>query len=183
MYYRQETMDGVNEKAPHYHMIYVKLVNNYLIFSRNICTSSVELYKYILPLITNHFFPFNLINYSCSLVYYHNNLMRIDETHPDLNEQLSKGFGMKRTNKPFSIQAIDFTVEKIYDNKAAKRLAEIMPLTNSTDARQRWSKSRGIRCTIISYILDETGQTKKQNTTADLQDSRIKKLFSVEKVY
>ncbi|GFX41606.1 hypothetical protein TNCV_3110021 [Trichonephila clavipes] len=41
-------------------------------------------------------------------------------------------------------------------------------------ARQRWTKSRSIRATIISHVLDVCGLKQLQDVTADLQPNRIK---------
>ncbi|KYN19746.1 hypothetical protein ALC57_07899 [Trachymyrmex cornetzi] len=169
-------MNGFHGKTPQFYMTYINLVNHFLTFSRSIRTGHFELYCYILPKINNLFFPFNQMNYARWLVRYHNNLLIVDETHPGLKEDFLSGcFGVKRTDKPFSRQPIDLTLEQTINGDAARRLTGIMHFTNSISARQRWSRSHGIRATVISHVLDEIGSSRKQDTTADLHKNRIKK--------
>ncbi|GFU79662.1 uncharacterized protein TNCV_4484941 [Trichonephila clavipes] len=65
-------------------------------------------------------------------------------------EDFQKGFfGIKRTNKPFSRQPIDLTLEQTINADAARTLTGIAHLTNSISARQRWARSHDIRSTIL----------------------------------
>lgn len=59
-------------------------------------------------------------------------------------------------------------MEQTYNADAARRLTGVAHFTNSISVRQRWSKSHGIRSTIISYVLDNAGLHKKQDVTAEL---------------
>lgn len=157
-------------------MLYVNLIDYYLILTKSIRTGNFDLFKYILPKIANLFFALNHQNYSRWLVKYHDNLLRVDETHPGLKLQLEPGsFGVKITNKPFSRIPIDLTLEQTINADAARRLTGIMHMTNSIAARQRWSKSHGIRSFMISHVLEEIGIKKNQDITADLQNSIIRK--------
>ncbi|KAJ8677787.1 hypothetical protein QAD02_013574 [Eretmocerus hayati] len=174
--YRKKTLKGSHGKTAQYYMLYVKLVQYYLILKRSVCTSNFELFKYILPKINNLFFTFNHQNYARYLVVYSNNLMRIDETHPGLREQFEKGsLGIRRTGKPFSKQPIDLTLEQTINADAESKLTGIINSSNSISARQRWCKFHSIKMAIISHVMEVTGLRKKQDVTADLQPSRIKR--------
>ncbi|GFW83425.1 hypothetical protein TNCV_2545231 [Trichonephila clavipes] len=97
-------------------------------------------------------------------------------------EDFQKGFfGIKRTNKPFSRQPIDLTLEQTINADAARTLTGIAHLTNSISARQRWARSHDIRSTIITHVLEEIGITKKQDISTELQPHNIKKnqLFNI----
>ncbi|CAH0562925.1 unnamed protein product [Brassicogethes aeneus] len=99
---------------------------------------------------------------------YHDNLLKIDETHPGLSIALQNGsFGVKRTPKPFSRQPIDLTLEQTIYADAPNKLTGIINNTNSISARQRWCKSHSIRSTIISHVLQKTGLKNTQDVTAD----------------
>ncbi|GFW81163.1 uncharacterized protein TNCV_4805311 [Trichonephila clavipes] len=87
-----------------------------------------------------------------------------------------KDFGIKRTNKPFSRQPIDLTLEQTINAYAARTLTGIAHLTNSISARQRWARSHDIRSTIITHVLEEIGITKKQDISTELQPHNIKKV-------
>ena len=91
--------------------------------------------------------------------------------------QLEKGsFGVKRTTKSFSRQPIDLTLEQTINADAANKLTGVLQTRNSISARQRWCRSHIIRSTIISHTIEQMGLRKKQDVTADLQTSRIKKI-------
>lgn len=174
--YLKQTINGERGKTAQYYMIYVNLVNYYLLFNSSIRTADFNLFKYVLPKISNLFFALNQPNYARWLVRYHNNLCQVDETHPGLRELFEKGsFGIKRTEKDFSRQPIDLTLEQTINANAANKLTGVLHFTNSTAARQRWCKSHSIRSTIISYVVQQAGLSKNQDITADLEKSKMDK--------
>ncbi|XP_011171576.3 uncharacterized protein LOC105204222 [Solenopsis invicta] len=172
--YKQKTLQGEHGKTPQFYLMYAQLIEYFFILNMSIRKGDFELFKFILPKIANIFFIFNQQNYSRYLVKYHDNLIKIDETHPDLRVQLEKGsFGIKRTKKPFSRQPVDLTLEQTINADAANKLTGIVNTTNSISARQRWCKSHSIRTTIISHVMDKAGLRTRQDVTADLQKSSI----------
>ncbi|GBP23630.1 hypothetical protein EVAR_80247_1 [Eumeta japonica] len=109
-------------------------------------------------------------------VQYQYNLIKVPTTHPGLEQDFRKGlFGVKRTNKPFSRQPIDLTLEQTINADAARTLTGITYLTHSISARQRWARSHDIRSSIITHVLEDLGITKKQDISAELQPHNIKK--------
>lgn len=131
--YKQQTM---NSKTAQYYIVYINLIDYYFMLNTNIRTGNFELFKYILPKITNLFFLFNRPNYARYLVKYHDNLLKIDETYPGLRDQLKKGsFDVKRTNKNFSRQLVELTLEQTINADAANKLTGIIQNTNSIAAR------------------------------------------------
>lgn len=174
--YQEATLQGKHGKTAQFYATYMNLVNYYLILTRSVRTGDFELFKYILPKIANLFFVFNQPNYARWLVKYHDNLMKIEDTHPGLQELLQKGcFGIKRTDKPFSRQPIDLTLEQTINADAARRLTGVIHFTNSISARQRWSRSHSIRSSLISHVYEEAGLQKAQDITADLARHQIEK--------
>ena len=175
----EDTLNGVYGKSSKYYLFYVQFVNYYLILSRAIRTSDTDLFKYVLPKITNLFFALNQPNYSRWLVKYHDNLIKIDETHPGLINQLKAGgLGIKRTNKPFSRQPIDLTVEQTVNADASNRWTGISCFTNQIAAKQRWSKGNGVRSTIISNVMKDAGLISREDITDDLRPASLKKNLS-----
>ena len=76
-----------------------------------------------LPRITNYFFTFNHPNYARWLVRYHDNLLKLSETHKDVYDEFKKGcFGIKRTKKDFSRLPIDLTLEQTVNADAASQV-------------------------------------------------------------
>lgn len=129
---------------------------------------------YILSKISNIFFIFNHQNYARWLVKYEDNLKKVDESHPGLSARFESGsFGVKRTNKPFSRQPVDLTLEQTINADAARRLTGVIQFTNSISARQRWAKSHGIRSMIISHVYDEVGMKNNQDVASDLKQNQI----------
>ncbi|EFN63887.1 hypothetical protein EAG_08092, partial [Camponotus floridanus] len=113
-------------KTAQYYMMYIYFVNHYLTFSRSIRTGDFSLYKYIMPKIANLFFSFNQPNYARWLVKYHDNLIKVDTINPELMQEMEQGyFGIQRTDKSFSRQPIDLTLEQTINADAAKRLVGI----------------------------------------------------------
>lgn len=86
---------------------------------------------------------------------------------------MEKGsFGIKRTDKDFSRNPIDLTIDQTINADTENKLTSVLHFTNSISARQRWCKSR-IRSTVISNIIQEAGLRKSQDITADLEKSKI----------
>lgn len=174
--FRERTLEGQHGKTAKFYMIFINLIDHYLILNYSIRTGNFDVYKNILPAITNMFFIFNQQNYSRYSVLYHNKLMAVEE--PSLLSNLQSGsFGVKRTDKPFSKQPVDLTLEQTINADAANKLTGISHTTNSISARQRWCKSHSLRSKIISHVMEITALRKAQDITADLQKSRIS-LFS-----
>lgn len=102
--------------------------------------------------------------------------MTICLKHPGIVQEFEKGsFGIKRTEKPFSRQPIDFTLEQTINLDATRRLIGISHFTNSISARQRWARNHRIRSIIISHVYEETGLQKSQDVAGDLESSKMKK--------
>lgn len=172
----KKTLQGEHGKTAQFYMIYINLIDYYLMLNRSIRLPDFKLFKYILTQIASIFFIFNQQNYSRYLVLYLDKLMKVEETHPGLLERLEKGsFGVKRTQKSFSRQPVDLTLEQTINADAANKLTGISYLTNSIAARQRWCKSHSIRSAIIHFTMERAGLRKTQDVSADLEINRMKK--------
>nr|CAH7713468.1 unnamed protein product [Callosobruchus chinensis] len=174
--YKQKTLQGDHGKTVQFYMMYVTFIDYHLTLSEIIRTGSFCVFTSVLPKIANLFFAFSQQNYSRYLVKYHDNLLKVDQSHLGLKEQLQLGtFGVKRTDKPYSRQPIDLTLEQTINADAVNKLTGVSHTTNSISARQRWCKSHTLRSTIISHTMEQAGLRKRQDITADLQKSRINK--------
>ena len=102
-----------------------------------ISLGDLELYIYGLPRITNYFFTFNHPNYARWLVRYHDNLLKLSETHKDVYDEFKKAcFSIKRTKKDFSRLPIDLTLEQTVNTDAASQKTGISYFTNSISGRR-----------------------------------------------
>ena len=145
-------------------------------FIRSIRLGDLELYMYSLPQITNYFFTFNHPNYARWLVRYHDNLLKLSETHKDVYDEFKKGcFGIKRTKKDFSRLPIDLTLEQTVNADAASQKTGISYFTNSISARQRWADSHFVRMEVLSEVLNKLDMTTKEDVSQDLKPNRIMK--------
>ena len=109
------------------------------------------------------------------MVQYHNNLLRLNESHPEVHDDFKNGgFGVKRTENNFSRSPIDLTLEQTVNADAANQRTGIGAFTNSIFGKQRWSDSHYISMTIITHLLEDLGLTQK-DVTQDLKVSRISK--------
>lgn len=170
------TLEGEHGKTAQFCMMYVNFIDYYLLLNASIRKNDFELFKFVLPKINNLFSTFNHPNYAQYLVRYHDNLLKIDNSHPGLREQLENGsLGVKRTEKPFSKQTINLSLEQTVNLHAANRMTVTKFIRNSISARQRWARSHSIRTTIISHTMQQAGLTKMQDVSDDLKRNRIKK--------
>lgn len=174
--FKEETLNGVYGKTAQFTMMYVNFVDYYQMFTRSIRVGDFDLYKLMIPKLCNLFFMLNQQNYSRWLLKYHDDLLQVEETHPELAEEFKQGlFGILRTNFSFSRLPIDLTLEQTYNADAARRLTGVTQFTNSISARQRWARSHGIRSTVISFVFDFFRLRRIQDVTAALQNSIITK--------
>ncbi|CAG5085062.1 Protein of unknown function [Cotesia congregata] len=174
--HREACLNGEFGKTVQFYTTYINFINYYYLLNRSIRTGDFEIFKYVLPKIANLFFVLNQPNYARWLVKYHDNLLKIGETHPEISEAMKKGYlGIQRTDKSFSRHPIDLTLEQTINAEAVKRLVGIINFTNSISARQRWCKSHEIRSSVISHTYEVTGLQKRQDVTNDLEKHNIKR--------
>ena len=99
-------METVNEnhgKTVEFWMKYINIIHDYHMLVRSIQTGDFEMFVSILPTITNYLFALSQQNYARWMVKYHENLLKLPQTHPAVYEDFKKGlFGIKRTPKAFS---------------------------------------------------------------------------------
>ena len=173
--YTERTRAGELGKTANYWIQYVSMIHTYHDFSRSIRTGDLDLYISCLQKVTNYFFALNHPNYARWTVRYHDNLLKLQETHPEIYDEFKAGwFGIKRTSKPFSKCPIDLTLEQTINKDAASQSGGISAMTNSISARQRWAQSHFLRTSVISNIFDEYGLVKKEDISNDLKPHRIK---------
>ena len=113
----------------------------YHLFTRRVRVGDLDLFIYCLSKLTNYFFALNRINYSRWLVRYHDNLLKLSNTHPAIFQDFKNGlFVIKQTNKPFSRSPTDLTLEQTINTDAACQRRGIIALTNSISVQQRWAE-------------------------------------------
>ena len=147
-----------------------------MIAVRSVRGGDLSLYTFCLSQISGLFFTFNQPNYARWTVRYHDNLLKLKESHPEVYKSFSKGFfGIKRTNKKFSRLPVDLTLEQTINADAASQKVGITNLTNSVSARQKWADSHYIRTEIISNLKDDLNLSSNDDISKELKQSRIEK--------
>ena len=145
--FKGQTRRGLHGLTAQYWLAYIDLVCIYHNFSRSTRT-------------------FNQPNYSRWSVRRHDNLLRINETHPCLSAEFRNGrFGIKRTSKNFSRMPIYLTLELTINADAASQRTGINSFINSTSARQRWAQSHFFKneCCITSAWIFRFKQKGRYN--------------------
>ena len=108
------------------------MIHLYREFTRSVRVGDIDAYIRCLPKLANYFFALNHPNYARWLVQYHNNLLLLQDTHPEVYAEFQRGlFSIRRTSKPFSGSPIDLTLEQTINNDAASQRSGISSLTNS----------------------------------------------------
>ena len=151
-----DTRRGKHGKTAQYWMCYIEMIHLYHVFIRSIRNGDLYLYIYCLPKLAAFFFAFHHQNYARWLIIYHDNLLKLHETHPQVFKEFKNGcFSLKRTSKPFSGIPIDLTLEQKVNADAACQRRGIIALTNSISARQCWAQNHSLRTTIISTVFED----------------------------
>lgn len=173
--YKTETLEGRLDKTSQFYALYTQAIDNYLIMNAGVRRTDLQLFMSALPKIANCFFYFNQQNYARYIVKYFDNLIKVEKTHPGLRDELVNGsFGIQRTDKSFSRQPIDLTLEQTINADAASKLTGIIHSSNSIAAGQRWARSHSLRTKIISHVMSECNLLEKQDVTNDLKKYKIK---------
>ena len=171
-----ETRNGDHGKTTQYWMGYVDMLHLYHEFSRSIRTGDLDLYIYCLQQMTAVFFTLNRQNYSFWLTVYHDKLLKLKNSHPNIYEEFKNGcLSLKRTSKPFSRIQIDLTLEQTRCCvDAACQRSDIISLSNSISARQRWAQSHSICASILSKLFEELGIKIKKDISEEIKFHRVK---------
>ncbi|KAK6168761.1 hypothetical protein SNE40_019944 [Patella caerulea] len=174
--YSQKTLAGEHGKTAKYWYTYVKMIRIFHLFSRSIHVGDHNLFTYCLFEMSSLFFSFNQPNYARWILRLHDNMMKIDETHPGLSEEFRNGaLSIRRTPKDFSRSAVDITLEQTVNADAANRFSGISSFTNSIAARQRWSMSHYMRATIVGHVFEHLGISRAEDVTSELRQANIEK--------
>ena len=174
--YLEETKTRKYGKTAQFWIGYTEWIHLYHEYRRSIRIGDFDLYVYCLPKFASLFFALNHQKYARWLVRYHDNLLKLSETHPEVYKDFQEGcFAIKRTQKDFSVLPTDLTFEQTINPDAVSQKTGIPSLANSIGARQRWARSHFLRTKIISYVFHKVGMSKKEGVTRDLRHNQIKK--------
>ena len=129
--YVSATINGEKGKTAEFWMKYVQPIHVYHKNSRSLREGNLHGYISCLTKFTNMFFALNHLNYARWTVKYYNNLLTLEETHPEtFREYQDSMFSINRTTKPFSGNSIDLTLEHTVNAHAASQRTGIASMTN-----------------------------------------------------
>ena len=171
----ENTLDGKFGSTAKFWMQYIQMMHLYHEFSRSVREGDLDLFIFCLPKIASYFFAFNHQNYSRWVLLYHSNLLKLNQSHPEVFNDFKNGlFSLKHTARMYSRMPIDLTLEQTINADAACQRRCIIALTNSISARQRWAESHAIRTTVISKVFEDLDLFSGEEISEDLKDHRIK---------
>lgn len=172
--FTKETLSGSHGYTAQFALMYVTLVELYLLLERGIRTSDVALFNHAAHEICALFFAFNHQYYARWLTRNHDNFMNITRSHPGLWEDFESGaLSVRRTAKNFCRSPVDLTLEQTINANAANRLTGVTCLTNNIHARQRWSETHTARMAIISHFFEFLHLAKFSETSDSQYQSRV----------
>ena len=71
----------------------------YHLFTRSVRVGDLDLFIYCLSKLTNYFFALNRINYARWLIRYHDNLLKVSNTHPAVFQDFKNGLFCNQANE------------------------------------------------------------------------------------
>ena len=148
----EDTKRGEHGLTAKYWMQYIEMFHLYHDRLCSVREGDLDMFIHTIPKISYYFFAFNQPNYAKWMVQYHNNLLRLNESHPKVN---------------------DLTLEQTINADAESQHIGIGAFINSISARQRWSHSHYICMTIITHLLEDVGLKQKADVTRELNANRI----------
>ena len=111
--YTDLTRSGDHGKTAAFWIMYIDLVELYLLFSRACHTNDLELFIFCLGKMCAVFFATSRPNCARWMNRYHLDLLNIDETHPGARAMLEAGaLTVRRTTRSFSRSPVDLTLEQ-----------------------------------------------------------------------
>ena len=139
-------------------------------------SNDVNLFTYMIGKMTDVFFAGGKQNYSRYMTLYYFKLLNIEETHPGLKDQLSKGsVSVQLSSNSFARQPVDMAVECTVNADAASRLTGISSFTQSLSATRRWTITRAARGVIVQALLEKASMSNKDSPSHELRNFRIKR--------
>ena len=88
----EKTKAGDHGQTAKFWIEHVEMMKLYHLFTRSVRVGDLDLFIYCLPKLTNYFFTLNRINYSRWLVRYHDNLLKLSNTHPAIFQDFETAF-------------------------------------------------------------------------------------------
>ena len=108
--FTDETKCGEHGRTAKNWMQYIEMAHLYRDLSHSVHESDLDLFIHTILKIFWFFFTFKQSNYAKWMVQHHNNLLKSNESHPDITFQ-NGGFGVKRTCNNFFRSPIDLTLD------------------------------------------------------------------------
>ena len=168
-----ETKTGKHGAMTQFWYMYIEYFHR---LERSIRTNKVDGFTRAMTPIIALFFVTNHVNYSRWLSKFQLDLLNISNTHPGLREILDQGaFSVKCTDHNFSRLPTDLMLEQAINSDAASRQTGVSSMTNNYNARLRWMQTKAARASFIDKVNDLVAVSDKEDVTADLQSSRLRR--------
>ncbi|KAJ8676482.1 hypothetical protein QAD02_012269 [Eretmocerus hayati] len=136
--YKQDTLNSVHGKTAQYFMLYCQMVEYTFMLERCIRLADIELILYILPKVIDVFIVFYHQNYARYVLWFHNVLMGIDQTHPGVKDHFLGGaLGVKTGKRDSSTSDLDITGEQTACSQGISGMGGARHIWNSLGAKLR----------------------------------------------
>ncbi len=159
-----------------YSLLYLDLVETYLLFRRAVQTNDLDLFIYALFRMHDIFMATGHNKITRYMILYVLKLLNIDLTHPGAQSLLVNGaLSIKCTTKPFTRCVVDLTLESTINANAASHLAGITAFTQSEEARHRKMVTQSARSDVTGELFDMADLKKNKDSSQELSKHLIKK--------
>ena len=147
-------------------MIYISLVQIYMLFDMTCMINGVDLFVYALKQMIPIFFAIHRPNYARCMVLYHFN--------PGARDLQARGeFSIRRTSIKFSRCQVDLTLEQTINRDAASRHTGIAAFTDSIKASKRWTITRSTLGAIVGKLLEMAGFSNLEEASQESKSYRM----------
>ncbi len=159
-----------------YWLLYLDLVETYLLFSRAVRTNDLDLFIYALLGMCDIFLATGHNNIARYMILYMLKLLNIDLTHSGARSLLvHEALSIKCTTKPFNRCAVDITLEFTINADAASRSTRITTFTQSEEARHCMMVTQSALSVITGELFDMADLKKNEDSSQELSKHLIKK--------
>ncbi|KAL2104338.1 hypothetical protein ACEWY4_001206 [Coilia grayii] len=165
--------DNTTNKTFTFWSSYIGMVEDLLVFIRGTREANWSLHLSSVRSILPWFFSYDRINYARYLSAYWMEMVSLEDTHPDANNQLQSGdfVAQRQQSYGFAYTACDQVIEQTV-NRDSKTKGGLTGFSLHKGAVHRWTLTHNERAAITVECRDMAGHGSTTKQRAELHDSR-----------
>ena len=153
--YCDDTLRGVRGKTAQYWIIYCHLMDLFLLSHGSMKCCDVDLYTYVIHVISAIFYSTNHPNYARWITRFSLEMLNLN---PTLKRMLMNGgLSIRRSSHHFSRVGVDMALEQTINAEAKNRLKGIIAYADINTAVNRWLVTNTMRTEITNQVLNLAG--------------------------